>query len=317
MVYLLHAYFGRDGREEAEELLERHSGDADKPRILSTFNEPISDWLSFYMFTYFTDRDGKFQLKSLAESSFDPLSRTCRFMLTEEAHHMFVGDTGIGRVIKRTIEIMKELGTDDPVAMRKAGAIDLPTIQRYLNFWFSSSLDLFGGDSSSNAASYFANGLKGRPDEERYEDHLAAEQAHTLELPDGKGGARSEQIPMRNAMNEVVRESYVRDCEKGLARWNKLLEDSGYPQRMFLPSPRFRRTVGSWANVPTDLSGKPIGAEEFAARQTEWLPTEGDRAYVRSLMKGVFERGKMAGWIAPPERGINTKPANFEYVLLH
>jgi benzoyl-CoA 2,3-dioxygenase component B len=317
MVYLLHAYFGRDGREEAEELLERHSGDADKPRILSTFNEPISDWLSFYMFTYFTDRDGKFQLKSLAESSFDPLSRTCRFMLTEEAHHMFVGDTGIGRVIKRTIEVMKELGTDDPVAIRKAGAIDLPTIQRYLNFWFSSSLDLFGGDSSSNAASYFANGLKGRPDEERYEDHLAAEQAHTLELPDGKGGMRSEQIPMRNAMNEVVRESYVRDCEKGLGRWNKLLEDSGYPQRMFLPSPRFRRTVGSWANVPTDLNGKPIGAEEFAARQTEWLPAEGDRAYVRSLMKGVFERGKMAGWIAPPERGINTKPADFEYVLLH
>jgi benzoyl-CoA 2,3-dioxygenase component B len=317
MVYLLHAYFGRDGREEAEELLERHSGDADKPRILSTFNEPISDWLSFYMFTYFTDRDGKFQLKSLAESSFDPLSRTCRFMLTEEAHHMFVGDTGIGRVIKRTIEVMKELGSDDPVAIRKAGAIDLPTVQRYLNFWFSSSLDLFGGDSSSNAASYFANGLKGRPDEERYEDHIAVEQAHTLELPDGKGGVRQEQIPMRNAMNEVVRESYVRDCEKGLARWNKLLEESGYPQRMFLPSPKFRRTVGSWANVPTDLSGEPIGAEEFAARQTEWLPTEGDRAYVRSLMKGVFERGKMAGWIAPPERGINTKPTDFEYVLLH
>jgi len=317
MVYLLHAYFGRDGREEAEELLERHSGDADKPRILSTFNEPISDWLSFYMFTYFTDRDGKFQLKSLAESSFDPLSRTCRFMLTEEAHHMFVGDTGIGRVIKRTIEVMKELGTDDPVAIRKAGAIDLPTIQRYLNFWFSSSLDLFGGDSSSNAASYFANGLKGRPDEERYEDHMATEQTHTLELPDGKGGARSEQIPMRNAMNEVVRESYVRDCEKGLARWNKLLEDSGYPQRMFLPSPRFRRTVGSWANIPTDLNGKPISAEEFAARQTEWLPKESDRAYVRSLMKGVFERGKMAGWIAPPERGINTKPTDFEYVLFH
>ena len=317
MVYLLHAYFGRDGREEAEELLERHSGDADKPRILSTFNEPINDWLSFFMFTYFTDRDGKFQLKSLAESSFDPLSRTCRFMLTEEAHHMFVGDTGIGRVIKRTIEVMKELGTDDPVAVRKAGAIDLPTIQKYLNFWFSSSLDLFGGDSSSNAASYFANGLKGRPDEERYEDHLATGASYTLDLPDGKGGVRQEEIPMRNAMNEVVRESYVRDCEKGLARWNRLLEESGYPQRMVLPSPRFRRTVGSWANIPADTTGKRISAEEFRARQTEWLPTEGDRAYVRSLMKGVFERGKMAGWIAPPERGINAKPTDFEYVLFH
>ena len=122
---------------------------------------------------------------------------------------------------------------------------------------------------------------------------------------------------MRNAMNEVVRESYVRDCEKGLARWNRLLEEAGYPHRMMLPSPKFRRTVGSWANIPTDTTGKPISGKEFAARQTEWLPTENDRAYVRSLMKGVFERGKMAGWIAPPERGINTKPTDFEYVLFH
>src|SRR4029077_16634499 len=100
--------------------------------------------LSFFMFTYFTDRDGKFQLKSLAESSFDPLARTCSFMLTEEAHHMFVADTGMSGVIKRTLEVMKELNTDDPETIRKAGAIDLPTLQRYLNFWFSSSLDLLG-----------------------------------------------------------------------------------------------------------------------------------------------------------------------------
>ena len=317
MVYLLHAYFGRDGREEAEELLERHSGDINNPRILSTFNEPISDWLSFYMFTYFTDRDGKFQLKSLAESSFDPLSRTCKFMLTEEAHHMFVGDTGIGRVIKRTIEVMKELNTDDAEAVRKAGAVDLPTIQKYLNFWFSSSLDLFGGDTSSNAASYFATGLKGRPDEIKYEDHLENGTTFTLELPDGKGGARKEVIPMRNAMNEAVREAYVRDCEKGLARWNRLLEEAGFPHRMVLPSTRFRRTVGSWANVPTDVSGNPISAEEFNAHLDEWLPTEADRAFVHSLMHGVFERGKMASWIAPPERGINTQPVDFEYVRFH
>jgi benzoyl-CoA 2,3-dioxygenase component B len=317
MVYLLHAYFGRDGREEAEELLERHSGDQNKPRILSTFNEPIDDWLSFYMFTYFTDRDGKFQLKSLAESSFDPLSRTCKFMLTEEAHHMFVGDTGIARVIRRTIEVMKDLGTDDPMAVRKAGAVDLPTIQKYLNFWFSSSLDLFGGDTSSNAASYFATGLKGRPDEIKYEDHIEKDTTYTLELPDGKGNVRQEVIPMRNAMNEAVREAYVRDCEKGLARWNRLLEEAGYPQRMALPSTRFRRTVGSWANIPTDLAGNPISVEEFNARMDDWIPTVTDRAFVKSLMHGVFEPGRMAGWIAPPERGINTQPVNFEYVKFH
>src|ERR1700728_2849923 len=133
MVYLLHAYFGRDGREEAEELLSRHSGDRDKPRILGTFNEPIADWLSFFMFTFFTDRDGKFQLKSFAESAFDPLARTTRFMLTEEAYHMFVGLSGIPRGIKRTLEVMKELGTDDAAAVRRTGAIDLGTIQKYFN----------------------------------------------------------------------------------------------------------------------------------------------------------------------------------------
>jgi benzoyl-CoA 2,3-dioxygenase component B len=55
MVYLLHRYFGRDGREEAEELLQRRSGDTDNPRILGAFNEKTPDWLAFFMFTYFTE----------------------------------------------------------------------------------------------------------------------------------------------------------------------------------------------------------------------------------------------------------------------
>jgi benzoyl-CoA 2,3-dioxygenase component B len=317
MVYLLHAYFGRDGREEAEELLERHSGDANKPRILGTFNEPIADWLSFFMFTYFTDRDGKFQLKCLAESSFDPLARTCQFMLTEEAHHMFVGDTGISRVIRRTLEVMKEIGGDDPVAIRKVGAIDLPTIQRYLNFWFSSSLDLFGADSSSNAASYFANGLKGRPDEMQFEDHVAATGTYAREIPDGKGGMMTEDIPVRVAMNEITRNAYVRDCDIGVKRWNRLLEKAGSSMRLSLPSTRFRRNIGSWAGVTTDPAGKPISQAEFDARKSDWLPTESDAAFVRSLMHGVFERGKMAAWIAPPDRGINNNPVDYEYVKLH
>jgi len=317
MVYLLHAYFGRDGREEAEELLERHSGDANKPRILGTFNEPISDWLSFFMFTYFTDRDGKFQLKSLAESSFDPLARTCQFMLTEEAHHMFVGDTGISRVIRRTLEVMKELGTEDPIAIRKAGAVDLATIQKYLNFWFSSSLDLFGADLSSNAASYFANGLKGRPDELQYEDHLASGQTYTLEVPDNDGGVKTEQIPMRNAMNEVTRNSYVRDCDIGVKRWNRLIEKAGYTTRLSLPSTRFRRNIGSWAGISTDPAGRPISRAEFDAHKADWLPDEADRSFVHSLMQGVFGRGKMAAWIAPPDRGINNNPVDYEYVKLH
>jgi benzoyl-CoA 2,3-dioxygenase component B len=316
MVYLLHAYFGRDGREEAEQLLERHSGDPDKPRILTTFNEPISDWLSFFMFTFFTDRDGKFQLKSLAESSFDPLARTCRFMLTEEAHHMFVGDTGISRVTKRTLEVMRELGTDEPEAIRRAGAIDLPTIQRYMNFWFSSSLDLFGSEASSNAAAYFAQGIKGRPDEKKYDDHVLSAATFSLEVPDGAGGIRIDRVPMRNAMNEVVRNSYVEDCERGLARWNRLIEAAGHAFRFALPSTHFRRTVGNWAGVPTDLRGRPIPRAEYDAALPSWLPSDDDRAFIASLMHRVVEPGKMAGWIAPPEKGIKDRPVDYEYVRL-
>jgi benzoyl-CoA 2,3-epoxidase subunit B len=310
MVYLLHAYFGRDGREEAEGLLERHAGDADKPRILSTFNEPINDWLSFYMFAYFTDRDGKFQLKALAESGFDPLARTCQFMLTEESHHMFVGDTGIGRVVRRSVEVMNELKTDDPQKVRAAGAIDLHTIQKYMNFWFSSALDLFGAEISSNAASYFANGLKGRPDESLYDDHIAAGD-YTLDVPNG-----SETVSMRNAMNEVVRNAYIRDCENGVKRWNKIIEKGGINFELRLPSSRFRRTVGAWANVPTDPAGKRISPEEFAGGISSWIPTPDDQTFVASVMQPVLEPGKIAGWISPPDRGINNMPVEYEYVRL-
>lgn len=315
MVYLLHAYFGRDGREEAEELLTRHSGDVDKPRILGTFNEPIDDWLSFFCFTYFTDRDGKYQLKSLAESAFDPLARTCRFMLTEEAHHMFVGETGLTRVIRRTLEVMQATGSEDPAVIRNAGAMDLGLIQRYLNFWFTSSLDLFGSEVSSNAATSFANGIKGRPDETQYEDHLALDLPYTLEVPLGEGVGH-EEVPMRKAMNEVARVAYVKDCGMGVRRWNMTIQRAGYAVELTLPSTRFRRGIGTWANVPTNPAGQRISHEAYVRQMNDWIPTDADRAHVKSVMQRVVEPGRMAGWIAPPDRGINNQPAVCEYVRL-
>src|SRR5262249_24467368 len=154
------------------------------------------------------------------ESGFDPLARTCRFMLTEEAHHMFVGRSGLGRVIKRTLELMHERKTDDPAAVRRAGCIDLPTIQKDINFRFSSALDLVGQAVSSNAASTFANGLKGLPDEHLFSDHQCLGTAQ-VELPDDGGRPMLTDVPARNGINEVVRRAYIDDCEVGLKRWNK------------------------------------------------------------------------------------------------
>src|SRR4026207_2491388 len=220
MVYLLQKYFGTDGREEAEALLQRRSGDPDTPRPLravpaqppawpallafpgrphppvpprlrAALNEKPPDWLSFFMFTYFTDRDGKMQLEALAQSGFDPLSRTCRFMLTEEAHHMVVGETRVTRVVQRTCEAMKEAGITDPneiEKVRKLGVIDLPTIQKKANLHFSLTLALFGNEISTNAANAFHAGLKGRYREDRLKDDHQLESGTypVLRLIDGK-----------------------------------------------------------------------------------------------------------------------------------
>ncbi|HEX7831768.1 MAG TPA: benzoyl-CoA 2,3-epoxidase subunit BoxB, partial [Thermoanaerobaculia bacterium] len=217
------------------------------------------------------------------------------------------------RVVRRSTEVMSELRSDDPQKVRAAGAIDLQTIQKYMNFWFSSALDLFGSEISSNAASYFANGLKGRPDEGLYEEH-SANGEYTLHVPDGKGGVKAESVSMRNAMNEVLRVAYIRDCENGVKRWNKIIEKAGFDFRLSLPSARFRRTVGAWANVPTDPAGNIIAPEAFAAGIRSWIPTPDDQAFVASVMHPVYESGKVANWIAPPERGINNMPVDYEYV---
>ncbi len=313
MVYLLHSYLGKDGREEADALLERRSGNPDKPRILTTFNEPISDWLSFFMFTTFTDRDGKFQLLSLAESGFDPLSRTCRFMLTEEAHHLFVGQTGVQRVIKRTAELINRYDTED---IAKYGGVPLVILQKYINFWYSSSLDLFGSEQSSNAANYFAAGLKGRAHEAKhYTEHMANQDTYALTtLQNGKLGELA--VPLRNAMNEVLRDDYIADNEKSLEKWNLELAKHHIDYKLALPSKRFNRTVGIYSEHHYGPDGMPLSRAEFEAQRSFWLPTREDREHVHSLMQQVVARGKMAGWIAPPLKGINALPEDFEYVRL-
>ena len=314
MVYLLHRYFGRDGREEADALLERRSGDTDNPRILGAFNERTPDWLAFYMFTYFTDRDGKFQLCALAESGFDPLARTTRFMLTEEAHHMFVGESGVARVLARTAQVMKELETDDPAKLRAAGVIDLPTIQRYLNFHYSVTIDLFGADQSSNAATFYGAGLKGRFEEgKRTDDHRL--HGATYRVLEVAGGQLVElEVPMLNALNEVLRDDFIRDSVAGIGRWNKVLEKAGLDFRLAAPHKAFNRRIGTLASARVSPDGRVVDEAEWKAREREWLPSPEDRAFVASLMGRVAEPGKFASWIAPPPMGINKQPVEFEYV---
>ncbi|MDA8319961.1 MAG: benzoyl-CoA 2,3-epoxidase subunit BoxB [Actinomycetota bacterium] len=313
MVYLLHAHFGREGREEAEQLLLRNSGSTESPRILGAFNEETPDWLSFFMFTYFTDRDGKYQLGTLKESAFDPLSRTCEFMLKEEAHHMMVGTTGVDRVVERTAQLMVEHDTDDAGPF---GAVPLTALQKYLNFHYSVSLDLFGGETSTNVANYYTAGLKGRwAEDRRADDHRLTDDGMDVDaLVDGRPGQT--EVPALTGLNTDLRRQYIADCQTGVNRWNKILAEAGLPHRLKLPHIAFNRKVGAFAGIHASPDGEPLDDAEWQRRRAGWLPTEVDKTHVRSLMRPVHERGKIAAWLAPPRSGINGKPFDYEYVHL-
>jgi benzoyl-CoA 2,3-epoxidase subunit B len=313
MVYLLHAYFGREGREEADDLLHRNSGSSDAPRILGAFNEETPDWLSFFMFTYFTDRDGKYQLGTLKESAFDPLSRTCEFMLKEEAHHMMVGTTGVDRVVERTAQVMVGSDTDDVAGH---GAIPLEVIQKYLNFHYSVSLDLFGGETSTNVANYYTAGLKGRwMEERRKDDHVLDSDSIMVDaLVDGQIGHC--EVSALIGLNTDLRQQYIADCEGGVKRWNRILESAGLPQRLALPHAAFNRKVGAFAGIEASPSGQLLSRGDWEHNRGKWLPTDTDKAFVQSLMRPVYERGKIAAWLAPPRNGINGQPLDYDYVHL-
>jgi benzoyl-CoA 2,3-dioxygenase component B len=313
MVYLLHTFFGADGRDEAEAMLERHSGDPDKPRILEAFNKPIETWLDFFCFTTFTDRDGKYQLAALAESGFDPLARTTQFMLTEEAYHMQTGENGVGRIVHRTAELMKD--GKDPA---KVGAMPLPLVQKYVNEWASASMDLFGGEDSTNAAEGFASGLKGRYREGDgiYKDARALELEYKLRVPEG-GRLVEHAIPLRRAMNALLLDAYVADCKRIVSRWNRDIEALGVDFELRLPDQKFNRRQGVYAGHRFTPEGELTTEAEWRKHAPEWLPTDEDRAYVKSCMKPVYEPGKFANWISPPHQGVDDKPIDFEYVLFH
>jgi benzoyl-CoA 2,3-dioxygenase component B len=320
MVYLLVKHFGRDGREEAQALLDRRSGHQDNPRILGAFNEATPDWLSFFMFTYFTDRDGKMQLASLAESGCDPLSRSCRFMLTEEAHHMFVGETGVGRAIEATCAAMQKAGIADPYdvdAVRALGVIDLPLIQRKANFHMSVTRDLFGSEVSGNAAAAFSAGLKGRFGEARIEgdDHVLENATYpVMRVVDGQ--IVEEAMPALRAINSRLLDDYIADCQPGIERWNRAIAKAGINFTLTQPHKGFNRRIGEFAGTFITPAGEVVSEAAWTASKDEFLPTDADLQFISSLMQPCHEPGCYSSWIAPPRTGINSQPLDYEYVRI-
>ena len=314
MVYLLHRYFGRDGREEAESLLERRSGDVDNPRILGAFNEPTPDWLAFFMFTFFTDRDGKYQLSSLAESGFDPLARTCRFMLTEEAHHMFVGETGVSRIVQRTAEVMAEQKVDDP------GSVRVVRRHRPADHAAVSEFPLQRDARSVRIGHFVERGelLHQRPEGALRRDEgegrsRASARPPTTSTRSPADRSSPKAVPALTALNERLRDDYIREVMSGVERWNRIIAKTGVTFRLLAAAQGFHREIGNFAGHHITPDGRVVTETEWNAHAHEWLPSPSDHAFVQSLMTGrVVEPGRFANWIAPPRAGINNQPLNFD-----
>tara|TARA_B100001142_G_scaffold174760_2_gene174409 strand:+ start:5829 stop:6974 length:1146 start_codon:yes stop_codon:yes gene_type:complete len=232
MAYVLCTYFGEQGVREAAKLLERNAQDG--TRILGSFNAPIDHWLDFFCFTHFIDRDGKYQLKMLSTSSFKPLAASMGPMLKEESFHLGTGANGLRRIVKQ-------------------GVIPCELLQKYLNKWISTGLDLFGTDDSTSAQWAYVYGVKGRYDER--ESDIPADRAH---------------------LNEASRELYFQELRAEMTRISAARKE-GEPD-LFIPSDKFNRGIGMHAGENYTIMGDKFEGtnEEYQDYLASVLPTDDD-----------------------------------------
>ena len=235
-------------------------------------------------------------------------------MLKEESYHMYVGESGLTRVVQRTADALRDAPDADP---RTLGVIDLETFQKYLNFHHSVTLDLFGAEVSTNSANWYSMGLKGRYREGRIEDdHRLDSTTYSLLRPaEGASGFEMDEAPALSVLNERLRDDFIADVETGVRKWNRILREAGVDFELNLPHRAFNRRIGIFRDVHVTPAGDTVSEEAWRRHESEWLPTARDREYVASLMpRAVHEPGRFASWIAPPERGVDRNPVDFEYV---
>jgi benzoyl-CoA 2,3-dioxygenase component B len=214
---------------------------------------------------------------------------------------------------------MKAAGIEDPNEIGKVralGVIDLPTMQKKLNLHYTLSLDLFGSEVSTNAANAFNASLKGRFQETKIEDDHRLEHSTYPVLKFVDGEIKRVDEPALTAVNMRLRDDYTADCQRGLDRWNKIIERIGVNFRFVLPHVAFHRLIGEFKDIKASPTGQLVDDATWNKEKDKWLPSKDDGDFIQSLMRPVTEPGKFASWIAPPRVGIDNKPGDFEYVKI-
>ena len=169
---------------------------------------------------------------------------------------------------------------------------------------------------STNAANAFSASIKGRYQETKIPDDHKLESVTypVLKLVDGE--IKHVDEPALTAINMRLRDDYTADCQRGLDRWNKIIERIGIGYKFELPHVAFHRQIGEFKEVKVSPSGDLIDDATWNRDKDKWLPSSEDGEFIQSLMKPVYEPGKFANWIAPPRVGIDNKPGDFEYVKI-
>jgi len=214
---------------------------------------------------------------------------------------------------------MKKRGITDPYdveAIRALGVVDLPLLQRKANFHMSVTRDLFGSEISSNAADAFSSGLKGRFNEANLTDDHELQTATYPVMQVENGQLVTNEIPALRAINSRLLDDYIADCQGGLERWNKTIENAGIDFKFTQPHKGFNRRIGEFAGHRISPDGELLTEEAWQAQSNAWLPNDSDMAFINSLMKPCHQPGEYASWIAPPRVGINKQATDFEYVKI-
>nr|UHJ79944.1 benzoyl-coA 2,3-epoxidase [uncultured bacterium] len=295
MVHLLLEHFGADGTMESEQLLHRMCGETSRPRLLNAFNYATDDWLAHFLWCFLADRTARYQLDAVSRGAFKPLRETVSYMLLEEPMHIQFGFQGLERTIAQSARATLQRNRLD---IFDDGAIPLPVIQRYMNFWMPAVYDLFGNDESSHAADMYRLGIRSPSGFGAW-----TRSAVVVETSTADGIRRSEVAP-ELAINTVMRRQFIGEVEHTVERWNRSLARLHIDYRLKVPHERFNRQIGAMKGAPVDPDGTLFGENRHGG-VAEYLPTVDDRARVRALMARVLESGRCASWIAPPSTGLN------------
>ena len=214
---------------------------------------------------------------------------------------------------------MKKAGITDPYdtkAIRALQVIDLPLMQKKVNFHLSVTRDLFGSEISTNAANYFSASLKGRYKEMKLDDDHKLQNDTYPVMRYKNNSFALEQVPALNAINARLLDDYTRECQGGLNRWNKIILDEGIDFEICQPHIAFNRQVGEFAGMSVTPLADVIDSGIWQTRAFEWLPTDDDLKFLKDLTKPQTKPGKFANWISPPRHGVDNKEGDFEYVRL-